>query len=164
MSLSIIVAMSENRTIGRDGDMPWRLSADLRRFKRLTMGHSMIMGRKTYESIGRLLPGRTTIIITRQTNYEVPGAIIAHDLPQAIEAAQNDSEIFVVGGGEIYRLALPQTNRIYLTRVHTQLDGDTQFPEVDFERWECIESEFVVADEKNDYDTTFEILQRRTSE
>ena len=160
MSLSIIVAMSENRTIGQNGDMPWRLSADLRRFRRLTMDHTIVMGRKTYESIGRLLPGRATVIVSRQRDYRVDGAKVVHELESALNTPGNDSETFVIGGGEIYRLALPLAQRLYLTRVHVSLDGDTHFPELDFSQWTQLESERVAADEKNDYDTTFEIYER----
>src|SRR5690606_19924820 len=130
--------MSENRVIGRDGDMPWRLSSDLKRFKQLTMGHAIVMGRKTYESIGRLLPGRTTIILSRQAGYQVEGAIVVTDLQQATTAAHPETdELFVIGGGQIYETALPVATTIHLTQVLTQIpDGDTWFPEVDWSQWQ----------------------------
>lgn len=162
MQLSIIVAMSENRVIGRDGDLPWRLSADLRRFKRLTMGHHIAMGRKTYESIGRPLPGRKMIIITRQQDYVAEGATVANSLDAAIAIAQDasDDELFIIGGGEIYRQAIERANRLYFTRVHTTIDGDTYFPEFNLENWQRIEQTDHLADEKNQFPHTFEIYQR----
>ncbi|MGY8771410.1 MAG: dihydrofolate reductase [Pirellulales bacterium] len=161
MKISLIVAQSENRVIGRNGDMPWRLSSDLKRFKSITMGHHIVMGRKTYESIGRLLPGRTTVIITRQADYQVEGAVIADSLESAITKAAGDDELFIVGGGQIYASSLTQANKIYQTRVHTEInDGDTFFPEVDWTHWNKIHSEDIAADEKNDFETTFEVWQR----
>ncbi|MDG2013124.1 MAG: dihydrofolate reductase [Pirellulaceae bacterium] len=162
MTISLIVAFSENSVIGFEGDMPWRLSADLKRFKRLTMGHPMIMGRNTYESIGRLLPGRTTIILTRNGQYEVPGALLASDLEQALELASADEEIFVVGGGQVYQHALPLADRIYATRIHVELPGDTHFPKIDWEQWKLVESTAHESDEKNQYPFTFENYVRKT--
>ncbi len=133
--LAMIVAASENNIIGVNGDLPWRLSADLQRFKRLTMGHHLIMGRKTFESIGRLLPGRTTVILTQQPSYEFAGARIAHSIEQAVEICRGDDCPFVTGGAEIYRLALPLVSKIHLTRVHAQISGDTTLPEIDWDRW-----------------------------
>ena len=177
MKISLIVAQSENRVIGRNGDMPWRLSEDLKRFKKITMAHCIVMGRKTYESIGRLLPGRTTIIITRQANYTVEGAVIADSLATAIEKAKHinqspanqetetgssqQEELFVVGGGQIYASSLNAAETIYLTRVHTQIDdGDTFFPEVDWTAWQLAHRETIAADAKNDFATTYEIWKR----
>ncbi|MFM7738727.1 MAG: dihydrofolate reductase, partial [Planctomycetota bacterium] len=116
--LSLIVAASDNDVIGREGQLPWRLSADLRRFKRLTMGHHLIMGRKTFESIGRPLPGRTTIVLSRQRDYAPAGVVVAHSPEEVLKLVAADSEPFVVGGAEIYRLLLPWVGKIYLTRVH----------------------------------------------
>ncbi len=160
MVISLIVAMSDNRVIGRDGDLPWRLSADLRRFKRLTMGHHIIMGRKTFESIGRLLPGRTSIVISRRQDYDAKGAKLARDLNDAIQLAGDDNEVFVIGGAEIYRLALPRVDRIYMTAVHVAIEGDTYFPEFDARQWRLIEDERHAADEKNQYDYNFRIYER----
>jgi dihydrofolate reductase len=161
MTVSLIVALSENGVIGRDGDMPWHLSADLRRFKRLTMGHHLIMGRRTFESIGRLLPGRTTVILTRNPDYRVNGARMASRLDEALEAACGDEEVFIVGGGEIYRAALPCATRLYVTRVHAILPGDTTFPEIDNNMWQLEESVRHAADERNDYDYSFQVYTRR---
>ena len=153
--LSLIVAMTENRVIGRDGDMPWRLSGDLRRFKRITMGHHLIMGRKTFDSIGRPLPGRTTIVLSREGSYEDPRIRVARSLDEALGMAADDEEAFITGGAQIYALALPRVQRIYLTQIHCQLDGDTLFPTVDWSAWQEIGRERHCADEKNSYDYSF---------
>ncbi|MBL98494.1 MAG: diacylglycerol kinase [Rhodopirellula sp.] len=160
MTVSIIVAMAENGVIGRDMDLPWHISADLKRFKALTMGHHIVMGRKTFESIGRLLPGRTTVIVTRQPDYQVDGAVIVNSLGAAQAAATDDSELFIIGGGQIYEIALPLADRLHVTRVHTEVDGDTSFPAIDWDQWELVSAERHGADEKNDYDFTFESYRR----
>jgi dihydrofolate reductase len=160
MTVSLIVAMADGRVIGRDGQLPWRLSADLRRFKRLTMGHHIIMGRKTYESIGRLLPGRTTVVITHQADLEIPGAIIVNSLEKALQVAATDPEVFIVGGGEIYRQAMPSVDRIYQTIVHAKVDGDTVFPPLAEAEWVLTESERHTADERNQFDYSFRVLDR----
>lgn len=133
--ISLLVAYASNRVIGNKGKLPWRLPADLKRFKELTMGHHIVMGRKTYESIGRLLPGRTMVIVTRQADYKVPGAIIAHSLHEAITACQGDNEIFVIGGAEIFEQALPLADQIYATEIHAEFEGDVFFPEWDKKEW-----------------------------
>lgn len=161
MTLSIIVAASVNNVIGHEDELPWRLSADLKRFKSLTMGHCMIMGRKTYDSINRLLPGRTTIILTRNPDYSVPGALIAHSLDDAVAQAGDDSECFVVGGAEIYRMALPMADRIYLTRVEATIEGDTKLPEIDWDAFDLLSEEEVSADDRNEFETRFQVYQRR---
>lgn len=140
-NLALIVAASTNNVIGVDGDLPWHISADLKRFKRLTMGHHLIMGRKTFESIGRCLPGRTTVILTRQRDFEFEGAKIAHTIEQAIELAADDPSPFIVGGAEIYALAMPHVRLIYLTRVHQTLSGDTHLPEIDWKQWELTKTQ-----------------------
>ena len=160
MTVSIIVAMAENGVIGRDMDLPWHISADLKRFKALPMGHHIVMGRKTFESIGRLLPGRTTVIVTRQSDYQVDGAVIVNSLEAAQAAATDDSELFIIGGGQVYEIALPLADRLHVTRVHTEVDGDTSFPAVDWDQWELVSAERHGADEKNDHDFTFESYQR----
>jgi dihydrofolate reductase len=161
MSVSLIVAMSENRVIGQAGQLPWRLSSDLRRFQRLTMGHHLVMGRKTWESIGRPLPGRTSLVLTRHPDYQAHGAHVLSDLPSAIQAADGDDEVFVIGGGQIYREALPWVDRIYLTLVHAHVDGDTLFPELDTQTWYVAErSARYPADQKNQFEHSFLIYQR----
>jgi dihydrofolate reductase len=161
MRLSLIVAMSENRVIGREGQLPWRLSADLRRFKQLTMGHHLIMGRKTWESIGRPLPGRTSLVISRNPEYRAEGAVVLPDLPHAMDAASGDDEVFVIGGGQIYRQALPQADRVYLTLIHASIAGDTHFPELEPETW-CLAEEPSrhPDDHKNEYPYSFLVYQR----
>ena len=145
MRISLIVAMSENRVIGLDGEMPWHLSEDLKYFKRATMGAPIIMGRKTFDSIGRVLPGRANIIITHNINYTADGVDIAHDLESAIKKAsyeaanQGKDEIFVIGGAQIYALALAQADRLYLTEVHQTFAGDAYFPEIKMGDWSEIE-------------------------
>ncbi len=135
MNLSIIVAIAENNVIGNNNQLIWHLPNDLKYFKEITMGHHMIMGRKTWESIGRALPGRTTIVVTRDKSFSAPGALVAHSLEDALEMAKTDSEVFVVGGGELYRQSLPLVNKFYLTRVHRSFEGDTFFPEIDMSQW-----------------------------
>jgi dihydrofolate reductase len=161
MSSSIIVAMTPDRVIGRQGQLPWRLSADLQRFKRLTMGHHIIMGRKTFDSIGRLLPGRTTVVVSRQKDLAIPGAVVVSSVPAAIESAGQDSEAFVVGGEGIYREALDFVQRIYLTLVHAQIDGDAYFPEIAVGQWRAVQEEYSPADERNEYATTYRVLARK---
>jgi dihydrofolate reductase len=161
MSLSIIVALSENHVIGSGNQLPWKLSADLKRVKALTMGHHLIMGRKTYESIGRPLPGRTNVIITRNGSYAPEGCVVVNSLAAALELAKEDSEAFVFGGGEIFREALPLVNKIYLTKVHCVIDGDTHFPELTSSEWIELDREEFKADEKNEYDYSFVTLQRK---
>jgi dihydrofolate reductase len=160
MTLALIVAVSENKVIGSGGELPWRLSADLKRFKELTLGHSLIMGRKTYESIGRLLPGRKTVIVTRQQDYHVDGASIVNSVPEALELINDDHRPFVIGGGEVYDLFLPFVNEIYLTRVHVELAGDTFFPEPDWNQWRQIECKRYPRDSKNNFDYSFEVYIR----
>lgn len=159
--LALIVAASENDIIGIDGDLPWRLSADLKRFKQLTMGHHIIMGRKTFDSIGRLLPGRHTVIVTRQNDFEFEGAKVVHSIDDAIDACFGDDCPFVTGGAEIYRLALPRVSEIHLTRVHTEIAGDTTLPPIDWACWERVDGHRHDADEKNNFDYSFETYRRR---
>lgn len=130
MELSIITAMAENRVIGRAGAIPWELPDDRRRFRELTMGHPVIMGRKTFESIGRPLSGRENIILSRKAGFSAPGCIVRHDLQAALAVAGDSDEIFICGGSEVYREALPFARRIYLTLVHLAVDGDAFFPEI----------------------------------
>lgn len=139
--VSLVAAVAANGVIGRDGALPWRLPEDLKRFKALTLGHHIVMGRKTYESIGRLLPGRTTVIVTHQRDYAVPGAIVATSLEDAIGRCIGDDEVFVIGGAEIYRAALPIADRMYLTLVQAPFEGDTLFPAWEAEDWELISRE-----------------------
>jgi dihydrofolate reductase len=158
--LSIIVAMAKNHVIGAGGAIPWRLPNELQLFKRVTMGHHIIMGRKTWESIGRLLPGRTSVIVTRQKNYAIPGAIIANSLTDAIARCDGDDEIFVVGGGELYREALCKTDRLYLTVVDAEPAGDTRMAELNMAEWREITSESHAADDRHAHAYRFSVYER----
>lgn len=158
--LSLIVAMARNRVIGAGGRIPWHLPNELQLFKRITMGHPIVMGRRTYESIGRLLPGRTTVIVTRQPDYRVPGAIVAHSLEAALEACASDDEIFVIGGGQLYQEALPRADRIYLTTVEAEPAGDIYMPEIASDAWREVSAESFPADERHLYPYRFAVLDR----
>ena len=152
--ISLIVAASTNNVIGAKGDLPWRLSADLKRFKALTMGKPIVMGRKTYESIGRPLPGRQNIVVTRQDNYAPEGCTVVQSVDAAIAAA-NAPEIMIIGGGHIYEAFMPMAERIYLTRVDADIDGDTYFPEISGDQWQEVARQEQAADADNDYDVVF---------
>lgn len=158
--LSLIVAMAKNRVIGANGAIPWHLPNELRLFKSVTMGHHIIMGRKTYESIGRLLPGRTTVIVTRQQDYRVEGAVIAHSLQDAVAACSDDEEIFVIGGGELYLAAMPVADRIYLTVVDAEPVGDTFMPEMAAAQWREHSSQAFAADDRHQYSYRFMVYDR----
>jgi dihydrofolate reductase len=166
MRISIIAAMSENGVIGREGRLPWHLSADLKRFKQLTMGHTIVMGRKTWESIGRPLPGRRMVVITRQSDYRAEGAEVVSNLDDALALARaaDDDEAFIIGGAEIYRLALPRAERLHLTLIHAKIDGDTVFPLVDWSTWQRTTSEQHRADSQNDFPFSFQIFVRQSSQ
>jgi dihydrofolate reductase len=159
--LSLVVAMARNGTIGIEDRLPWKLRSDLMRFKRLTMGNTLLMGRKTYESIGRLLPGRKTIILTRQKEYRIEGASIVHSLEHACKQTPAGQRLYVVGGAEIYRLCMPWVNQIHLTRVLADIPGDTVFNELDLRGFSLLESEFVPCDSVNDWPSRYELYERR---
>ncbi len=139
--ISIIVAMAKNRTIGINNTLPWRCPEDLKHFKSLTMGHHMIMGRKTFDSIGKPLPGRTTVVVTRNQELKIDGCIVAHSLQQAIAACADDNEIFIVGGAELYTQALPLADTLYLTEIQQEVKGDAHFPEFDNKEWQEVSRE-----------------------
>ncbi len=160
MTLSCIVAVSENGVIGRDNGLPWKLSADLRRFKQLTTGHAIIMGRKTFDSIGRPLPNRTSIVLTRDLDYAPPGVMVVHSLDEAVAACKDQEEAFVIGGEAVFREALPRTERLYLTRVHASVEGDAYFPEPDLTDWKLVQQERHLEDDKNNYAFTFQVHER----
>ena len=150
--IKIIVATSKNKVIGNNNELIWKLSSDLKRFKELTTGHPVVMGRKTYESIGKPLPNRRNIIITRNLEYEVNGCEVVYSLEEALLLTNNDC--FIIGGGEIYKQSLEVADKIYLTLVHKDFEGDTTFPELGKE-WATIDTKDFDADEKNDYDYSF---------
>lgn len=155
--------MSENRGIGRNNQLLWRLPADLKNFKNLTMGHHLILGRKTFESVGRILPGRKTIIVTRNPAFKVTGCDVVHSLEEGIELARvmGEDELFIGGGGDIYNQALLAGDRIYLTLVRKKIDADTFFPEFDENQWRLVETWHHDADEFNEYPFDFKVLERR---
>jgi dihydrofolate reductase len=163
MVISLIVAVDNNGGIGIRGKLPWRLSSDLQRFKKLTMGHHLIMGRKTYESIGRPLPGRTTIVLTRNPNFHPDSCLTASSLEEALRISEKrgEQEVFVIGGGEIFQEIIGRADRIYLTRVITVVEADTYFPALEPEEWEVVESSFHFADEKNEFASTYTLLYRK---
>jgi dihydrofolate reductase len=162
--VSILVAMAKNRVIGRNNALPWQLPPDLKRFKQLTMGHHIVMGRKTYESIGRPLPGRTSVIITRQPDYQVPGAIVVASIDQALkvcsEGKEVDQEIFVIGGAQIYRQSLGLCQRIYITEIQQEFDGDTLFPELNQQEWREISREKYRLNDGDGLEYHFVVLDR----
>ena len=164
MIVSIIVAMDRSGGIGKGNKIPWRLSDDLKHFKRLTMGHHLIMGRKTYESIGKSLPGRTTIVLTHNPDYQIEDGTIAHSLKDALELAEKhgDSEAFIVGGGEIYQLAIHTADRIYLTQVDAQMDCDVFFPILDENNWTETYLLLQEKSEVNEQPFTISLLKRKT--
>ncbi len=159
--LSLIAAVSENQVIGKHNQLVWHLPADMRFFKNTTMGHTLIMGRKTFESFGKPLPGRKSIVITRQKYWQYEGVEIVHSLEEAIKAAPHDEEVFIVGGAEIYRLALPLCEKMYLTIVHHQFEGDTFFPPVDFSQWHLISEEKHPSNEKHAYAFSIREYERK---
>ena len=151
------MAMSLDRVIGKDNGLPWRLPADLRRFKRLTLGHHLLVGRRTFESIGRPLPGRQMVVITRRDDYRPDGVTVAHSIDEAlgIASAARDDEAFIGGGAEIFRAALDLADRIYLTLVRANIDGDTLFPEFDIDSWSILSQEDRDADADNPHPLRF---------
>lgn len=160
--ISAIAAMSLNRVIGDDNQLPWHLPADLKHFKTLTSGHPILMGRKTYESIGRPLPNRTNIIITRNSDYNAPGCTVVQSIQQAMELAAtlNSNEIFIIGGAEVYKQLLPHIERIYLTIVQETFGGDAFFPELNETEWKESNREDHNADENNEYAYTFVVMDK----
>ncbi len=166
MIVSLIVAMDRNRGIGVHNKLPWHLPADLKRFRELTMGHHIIVGRKTFESIGRPLPGRHTIIVTRNERYQATGCLIVHSLAEALTLARErgETEVFVCGGAEIYAQAMPVADRIYVTEVQAEVGADAFFPDYDHEQWSEQEVVHHSADEKNRYPFTFKILSKRKTD
>lgn len=158
--ISIIVAVSTNNVIGSQGGLPWRLSDDLKRFKQLTMGKPVVMGRLTYESIGKPLPGRQNIIMTRRKNYVADGCDVVASPEAAIATARSAAEIMVIGGGEIYRHFMPRVQRIYLTRVHATVDGDTHFAALDAQSWQQVAADERCADDHNSAAVSYQVWNR----
>jgi len=163
MTVSLIVAVSSNGVIGRDGDLPWHLPADLKHFKRTTMGHHLIIGRRTWDEVGKPLPGRTVVVVTRSRRFFAEGVFVARSVEQALELAAEDDEPFIGGGSQIYRIALARdlVDRIYLTRIHAEVEGDTFFTDFDFDEWQLVSEEHHEADEKNEFDYSFLVYERK---
>lgn len=158
--LSFIVAMDENGVIGKDNDLPWYLPNDLKYFKEVTSGHNIIMGRKTFESIGRPLPNRKNIILTRDESYQADGCVVVHSMKE-LEPYLQEDEVFLIGGAELFNIALPRADRLYITRIHDTFEGDTYFPNIDLTKWELIEQTPGKTDERNLHDHTFLIYERK---
>ena len=159
--ITIIAAAATNNALGKDNDLIWHLSDDLKRFKKLTSGHAIIMGRKTFESFPKALPKRTNIVITRDTTYTAENAMITHSIEEALSLAKNDPQPFIIGGGEIYRQSMNIADRIELTRVHHDFEADTYFPEIDLNIWKEINREDHFKDEKHPYDFSYITYERK---
>ncbi len=161
MAIALIAALDRNRLIGADGALPWRLPADMAWFRQVTWGKPLIVGRKTYESIGRPLPGRQLIVLTRDRAFRAPGCTVVHNVAAALSAAGPAEEIMIGGGRAVYEAFLPLAQRLYLTRVDAELTGDVYFPKLDWTEWERVEARPVAADDRHAYSFTMEIYERR---
>jgi dihydrofolate reductase len=159
--ISLLVAVTENGVIGRDNGMPWHLPDDLKHFRALTLGKPVLMGRRTYQSIGRPLPGRTNLVLTRDPHWTVAGVTVVADLEAAVRAAESAPELVVAGGAQVYALALPRATRIYLTRIHAVIDGDTRLPALDLHHWHELSRELHPVDARHPYAMSFVTLERR---
>ncbi|SDS15225.1 dihydrofolate reductase [Gillisia sp. Hel1_33_143] len=159
--LTIIAAAGENNALGKENDLVWHLPDDFKRFKELTSGHHIIMGRKTFESFPKPLPKRTHLVITRKDNYKKEGIIVVHSIERAIEFSNEDPQTFIIGGGEIYKMGLELADRIELTRVHGTFEADTFFPEIDESKWDLVSKVFHDKDEKHDYAFTYLTYDRK---
>lgn len=160
MRISLIAALGNNRVIGKDNAMPWRLPADLKYFKRITLGKPIIMGRKTFDSIGRPLPGRTSIIVTRDPDYRAEGCVTVSSVDAALQAAEGAEEVMVIGGAELFKQILGRADRLYLTEIHADFAGDTHFPELDKAEWQEAERQDHTADTDNPYPYSFVVLDK----
>jgi dihydrofolate reductase len=161
MIVSIVVAIAENNAIGKDNQLLWHLPADLKHFKQITTGHTIIMGRKTYDSIGKPLPNRRNIVMTRTSGLQIPGVEVTANMEEALALCAAEEEVFIIGGAEIYKSTMDITNRIYLTRVQQSYEADAFFPEIDFNLWNETEIEKHLPDEKNHVAYTFSTLLRK---
>ena len=159
--ITMIAAAAENNALGKDNDLVWHLPDDFKRFKRLTSGHHIIMGRKTFESFPKLLPDRTHVIITRKDDYAPDGTIVVNSLEEALRVSKLDDQPFIIGGGEIYKLGMDVAERIELTRVHAEFEADTYFPKIDEEKWKVVKEQFHDKDEKHEHSFTYLTLERK---
>src|SRR3990167_1714856 len=161
MRIAAIFAMSEDRVIGKNNHLPWRLPADMRHFKEITMGKPVLLGRKTYESIGKALPGRCNVVITRDTHFKAPGCVVAHSIETALDAVSYSDEALVIGGAFLYEQMLPQITRLYMTVIHHYFEGDSFFPEIDMTQWEVVDRIDCPKDSENEYAYSFITLDRK---
>ncbi len=163
MIISLVAAVDEKGGIGKDNQLPWHIPSDLKRFKQLTMGHCLVMGRKTYQAIGRPLTGRVMIVLTRQLDLTLEGCLVAHSLEEAIQLAelQNERELFIIGGGQIFKQAIPKADRIYLTTIHAATEADVFFPVLDMSEWEVVTQAKPAESAAEPFDSDFQVLQRR---
>ncbi len=160
MTLAIIVATDKQGLIGKNNTLPWRLSADLRYFRRVTMGNAIIMGRRTHQSIGKALPGRKNIVVSANSNYHAQGCTVIHSMADALQVCKSTREVFIIGGASLYQQLLPHIDKLYLTLVHTKLKGDSYFPQWDKAKWRQLSREDHLADSNNNYDYSFIVYQR----
>lgn len=161
MQIALIAALDRNRLIGAGGKLPWHLPADLKYFKRTTMGKPLLMGRKTHDSIGKPLPGRQNIVLTRQPDYQAPGCVVVHSIPAALAAAMPAAEVMVIGGASLYAALLPRADRLYLTHIDAAFAGNTYFPPFDRDAWQVVSEETYPPDAQNPHPYRFVILERR---
>jgi len=163
MNISIIAAIADNNVIGKNNQLIWHIPEDLKHFKNLTTGHTIVMGRKTFESIGKVLPNRKTIIISRQIDFLAQGCIVVPTIEAALLLAEDEKEVFVAGGGEIYRQVInhPCTNHLYITKISADFEGDTYFPDIDPRQWELIDEDEHLPDNRNPYPFTFQLYKRK---
>ena len=159
--ITIIAAAAENNALGKDNDLVWHLPDDFKRFKRLTSGHYIIMGRKTFESFPKLLPNRTHVIITRKEDYKPDDTIVVNSLEEALKVSKIDDQPFIIGGGEIYKMGMEAADRIELTRVHGEFEADTYFPEIDEDQWKVVKEQFHEKDDKHDHSFTYLTYERK---
>jgi dihydrofolate reductase len=159
--ISFLLAMDQNRTIGKNNDLPWRLPADLAYFRKVTMGHTIVMGRKTYESIGRPLPGRENVVVTKNTDFQAEGCFVVHSVEEAKQHFQKDDEVFVIGGAQLFEKFFPYADRLYITLIEEQFEGDTYFQNIDKNEWNLVSKEKGMKNEKNPYDYCFLVYARK---
>ncbi|MEJ2237361.1 MAG: dihydrofolate reductase [Gemmatimonadales bacterium] len=160
MIVSIVAAVAENGIIGRGDGLPWRLPADMRHFKQLTIGHAVVMGRKTFDTLPQPLSDRRNVVVTRDQSYQPTGADVVHSIEAALQLVSGEEEVFIAGGGEVYKLALPYADRLYLTVVHAECDGDTRFPDLNVDEWKLVESVRHEADERHATSYSFTLYER----
>ena len=158
--VSLVVAMARNHVIGRDNTLPWRLPADLKHFKEVTWGKPILMGRKTFQSIGKPLPGRSNLVLTRDRGWKAEGVLVVHSLDEALERVQDAPELAGIGGAEVFQVLMPLASRIHLTRIDADIPGDTVFPPIDYSQWVELDARQLAADERNAFAMTFVTLER----